>query len=136
MKKYFLFFLLASFLFTACNSGEDLPETEFIMVKFENKTGVDIENFTVSRQSIGSLGNGKKSDYMQYETFGQQYGFALVEAVADLDGKRYYTSSACSGICGTDSAPDGEWLEPGYYKVKVNISDELGGNYLEFIMQN
>ena len=24
---------------------------------------------------------------MQYETFGQQYGFSIVEAVVDLDGK-------------------------------------------------
>ena len=137
MKKYFLLFLLAPLLLlTACDKEEDLPPTDYIMVKFENKTGKDIENLTVSRVPVGTLGKGKKTEYLQYETLGQQYGFALVEAVGDIEGQRYFTSSACSGICGTESAPDGEWLEAGYYKVAVAISDELGGNYMEFVMQN
>ncbi len=136
MKKYFLLLLLlAPILFIACEK-EELPPTDFVMVKFDNKTGQDIENLTISRAAIGLLKKGKKTDYVQYESLGQQYGFALVEAVADIKGQRYYTSSACQGICGTESAPDGEWLEPGYYKIAIRISSEVGGNYMEFRMQN
>lgn len=131
MKKYFLLVLLLPLFFLACDK-EDLPPTDYVMVKFENKTGKNIENLLVSRASIGDVGKGKKTDYFQYDELGQQYGFALVEAVGDINGERYFTSSACRGICGTESAPDGEWLEPGYYKVAIRISDELGGNYLEF----
>lgn len=135
MKKYFLLFLLAPLLFTACSKEEELPPTDFVMVKFENKTGQKIENLSVSRAIIGDLNSGQTSpDYAQFEQLGEQYGYALVEAVADINGDRYFTSSACSGICGTDSAPDGEWLSPGYYKIRIAVSDELGGNYLEFVM--
>ena len=136
MKKYFLLLLIAPLFFVACDQGEDLPPTEFVMVKFDNKTGKDLENLSISREAIGELGRGKKSDYIQYQALGQQYGYALVEAVADIEGTRFYTASVCRGICGTESAPDGEWLEAGYYKIAIRISDELGGNYLEFIMSD
>ena len=133
MKKYFLLILISPLLFIACGK-EDLPPTDYVMVKFENKTGKDIEGLTVSRAVIGLLKKGKKTEYIEYESLGQQYGFALVEAVGDIDGKRHFTSSACQGVCGTNSAPDGEWLEAGYHKVAIRISDELGGNYMEFVM--
>lgn len=133
MKKLILLILIAPLLFFAC-SKEDLPPTEYVMVKFDNKTGKDIDNLSISRADIGRLNKGSKTDYIQYQDLGQQYGFALVEAVGDINGEKYYTSSACRGICGTDSAPDGEWLEPGYYKIAIRISAELGGNYLEFRM--
>ena len=133
MKKYFLIIPVLLLLLSAC-SKEDLPPTDFVMVKFENKTGKDIDNLTISRAAIRLLKKGKKTDYIEYEALGQQYGVALVEAVGDIDGKRFYASSACQGICGTASAPDGEWLEAGYYKVAIGLSDEAGGNYLEFVM--
>ena len=136
MKKYFLLLsFVAPLFFTACDK-EELPPTDFVMVKFENKTGSDIENLRISRAIIGQLKKGSKTDYIEYEALGQQYGFALVEAVGDIDGQKFYTSSACQGICGTESAPDGEWLEPGYYKIAIRISSEPGGNYMEFLMMD
>ncbi|MEO1261341.1 MAG: hypothetical protein AAFZ15_21230 [Bacteroidota bacterium] len=136
MKKYFLLLLMTPLFFVACDKSEDLPPTEYVMIKFENKTGKNLENLSISRASIGELGRGKKSDYVQYDALGQQYGYALVEAVADIEGTRFYTASACRGECGTPSAPDGVWLEAGYHKIAIRISDELGGNYMEFIMMD
>ncbi len=132
MKNIALLSLLLPFLFAACNQDEDLPATDFVMVKFVNQTGKDIHDLRISQVDIGLLKGGKTSDYFQYDALGEQYGYALVEAVGDIEGTRYYTASACQGVCGTETAPDGEWLEPGYYKVAVRISDELGGNYMEF----
>ncbi|HHM21359.1 MAG TPA: hypothetical protein ENJ20_04980 [Bacteroidetes bacterium] len=135
MKKVIFFLVLTSCLSVACNKEEALPPTDYIMVKFINKTGKDIQNLIVNRMDIGELKKGKTtSTYYQYEALGEQYGYALVETVATIDGTRFFTSSACQGVCGTASAPDGEWLTPGYYKIAVAISGELGGNYLEFRM--
>ena len=83
MKKYFLIIPVLLLLLSAC-SKEDLPPTDFVMVKFENKTGKDIDNLTISRAAIRLLKKGKKTDYIEYEALGQQYGFALVEAVVTL----------------------------------------------------
>ena len=138
MKKATLFLLLIiPFLFTAC-SGEDeqLPETDYVMVKFVNHSGQDIEGLVVSRNVIGDLGKGKTtSEYFMYESLGQQFGYALVEAVGNVNGIRHYTASACQGICDTPSAPHGVWLDPGYYKISVVIAHDEG-NYLEFRMMD
>lgn len=139
MKELF-FFLLAIplFLLTSCDkAAEDLPAPDVVMVKFVNKTGKDIEGLTVSRADVGSLGKGSSSgDYFRYESLGQQFGYALVETVGMVGGKRYYTASACRGVCDTPSAPHGEWLTPDYYKISVHISDEPGGDYLTFRMMD
>lgn len=127
--KYCLF--VALLVFSACKKEEDLPATETVMVKFENKTGSDLIGLTVSRAAVGDLKSGKTSDYFDYEQLGQQFGYALVEAVGTIDGKKYFTGAACQGICGTSSAPNGTWLEPGYYKVGVYIA-KSEPNALEF----
>lgn len=123
----FLFFL------TACDKqAEDLPTPDAVMVKFVNKTGKNLEDLVVSRARVGSLGKGKSSsDYFRYESLGQQYGYALVEAVATIEGKNYYTSSSCQGICGTPSAPAGTWLEPDHYNITIHI-DQDEPDALEF----
>ena len=135
MKKFFFLLLFAPLLFTACEEeSEILPEADAVMVKFINETGKDIEGLAVSRADIGLLSKGKTTDeHFRYEQLGQQFGYALVEAVGTINGKRYYTASACQGVCGTPSAPHGVWLEPGYYKISVHIAQDEG-NYLEFRM--
>ncbi len=135
-----LFLLLVTLVFagTACNKEtENLPTPEAVMIKFVNKSGESIEGLTVSRADIGYLKNGSTSEeYFRYEKLGQQFGYALVETVGTIDGKRYFTASACQGVCDTPSAPHGEWLTPGYYKISVRVSNEAGGDYLEFRMLN
>lgn len=135
-RPFFLLLAIPLFLLNACQKAEDLPATDYVMIKFVNKTGKDIEDMTVSRVDVNSLKKGGSSSYLEYDALGQQYGYALVENVATVGGKRYYTASACQGVCGTPSAPHGEWLEPGHYKISVHISDELGGNYLTFRMMD
>ena len=87
MKKYFLLLLIAPLLFLACEK-EDLPPTEFVMVKFENKTGKNMENLTISKASIGNLGSGDKTDYIQYEALGRQglVDFAAHDGVEQVIG--------------------------------------------------
>lgn len=128
--------LLASILlFTQCKKEENLPPTDYIMVKFVNQTGKDIEGLVVSRATVGDLGKGKTTrEYFQYETLGQQFGYALVEAVGNIGGKKHFTASACRGICGTESAPYGTWLEPGHYKMSIHLS-KSEGNAMEFRME-
>ena len=136
MKKYLFLLFATSLLFSSCgDDAANLPPTEVVMAKFENKTGKDIEGLVVSRANIGTLGKGKTSEYFEFNELGQQFGYALVEAVGTVDGKRFYTASACQGVCGTDSAPHGTWLEPDYYKITVHIAVEEG-NYLEFRLAN
>ncbi len=135
MKNFILIILISPSFFSSCHKDEKLPDTELVMIKFVNKTGDNIENLTISRAAIGTLKKGKStSEYIQYDSLGEQYGYALVEAVGDINGKKHFTSSACNGVCGTASAPDGNWLEPGYYKVAIRIANEAG-YYLEFKMQ-
>jgi len=134
MKKIFFVLLLAPLFFTSCGTEDALPDTEYVMIKFVNRTGEDIANLTVSRQAIGSLNKGKTSEYLPYDALGEQYGYALVEAVAEINGVKHYTSSACNGVCGTPSAPQGVWLTPGYYKISLH-TDYVGGNYMEYRME-
>jgi hypothetical protein len=130
--KIFHYCLFAVLLvFSACKKEENLPATETVMVKFENKTGSDISGLTVSRAEVGDLGKGKASDYFDYEQLGQQFGYALVEAVGTVDGKKFFTGAACQGTCGTSSAPHGTWLEPGYYTIGIYIAKDEP-NALEF----
>ncbi len=134
--KNFLYLLLLPFLFAACGEGAvDLPEPDAVMVKFENKTGENIEGLVVSRANIGDLGKGKTTgEYYRFETLGQQFGYALVEAVGTINGKRHFTASACQGVCGTDSAPHGTWLEPGYYRITIHLPP-AEKNTMEFRMK-
>lgn len=127
---YCLFTLLL--VFSACEKTETLPDTETVMVKFENKTGSDITELYVSRAEIGDLKKGKAtSGYFEYEQLGQQFGYALVEAVGTIDGRKFFTGSACQGTCGTPTAPQGTWLEPEYYKIGIYIAKNEP-NALEF----
>ncbi len=120
------------FLFASCKKGEDLPTPDAVMVKFVNQTGSDIEDLTVSRVAVGILKKGKTSEaYHHFEQLGQQFGYALVEAVGTINGKKHFTGAACQGICGTASAPNGTWLEPDYYKISVQIAKEEP-NAMEF----
>lgn len=127
---------LSTVLFTACDGKEEvLPETDAVMVRFSNNSGKDIEGLVVSRNEIGSLKKGKTTqEYFRYETLGQQFGYALVEAVGEINGTWYYTASACQGVCDTPSAPHGVWLDPGYYTISVTIAKDEG-NYLSFRVQ-
>ncbi|MBK9013123.1 MAG: hypothetical protein IPM82_03015 [Saprospiraceae bacterium] len=123
--KSFQFYLVFAVLlaFSACKKEETLPTSDAVMVKFVNQTGADIEGLTVSRVAVGDLKKGKTTDeYHRYETLGQQLGFALVEAVGTINGKKHFTGAACQGICGTASAPLGTWLEPNYYKIAILIA--------------
>lgn len=107
----------------ACGKSEDLPAADAVLVKFVNRTDADMVDLTVSRVEVEDLKKGQTSaEYYRYEALGQQYGFALVEAVGTVNGKRHFTGANCQGICGTSSAPDGTWLEPGYYKIEVLIA--------------
>lgn len=136
MKNIFFLLLLTPFFFTSCGEeAEVLPDATAVMIKFENKTGKDIEKLAVSRADVGELKKGKSSEYFEYNQLGQQFGYALVEAVGTINGDRYFTASACQGVCGTDSAPHGEWLEMGYYKISIHIAKDEG-KYLEFRMMN
>ncbi len=129
------FLLLATVLsFFACQKDENLPTPDTVMVKFENKTGSDITGLTVSRASIGDLKKGKTSAYISYDALGQQFGYALVEAVGTIGDKKYFTGAACQGICGTASAPQGTWLEPDYYKIGIFIAKNEP-NALEFKLE-
>ncbi|MBI1224327.1 MAG: hypothetical protein GC192_03740 [Bacteroidetes bacterium] len=131
MRLLQLLLLAALLSIFACKKDDALPATQTVMVKFENKTGYDIKYLSVSRAEVGDLKKGKTSEYFSYEQFGQQFGFALVEAVGTIDGKKYFTGSACQGICGTSSAPHGTWLNPGYYKIGIYIAKNEP-NALEF----
>ncbi len=92
------FFVLVSFF--ACSKEEDLPPAEAVMVKFVNKTGADIEGLSVSRVEVGDLKKGKSTaEYLRYEQLGQQYGYALVEAVGTINEKKHFTGAACQGVC-------------------------------------
>ena len=137
MKNFFFLLLFAPLLFTACEDEVDmLPEADAVMIKYINQTGKDITKLAVSRADVGTLEKGAtSSDYFRYEQLGQQFGYALVEAVGTIDDKRYYTASACQGVCGTPSAPHGVWLEPGYYEISIHIAHDEG-NYLEFRMKD
>lgn len=127
-----LLLLASALLFTYCKKEENLPATEYIMVKFVNRTGKDITGLVVSRNAIGDLGKDKTTaEYFQYETLGQQFGYALVEAVSHIDGKKHFTASACQGVCGTESAPNGAWLEPGYYRISIHLA-KGEANAMEF----
>lgn len=134
MKSFKLCLLVTSSLlfFSACEKEESLPPADTVMVKFVNKTGTDIEGLSVSRAEVGDLAKGKTtSEYYSYEALGQQYGYALVEAVGTINGKRHFTGANCQGVCGTESAPQGTWLEPDYYKISVHIAKNEP-NALEF----
>jgi hypothetical protein len=134
MRNLFTCFCLLALLFPACQK-EDLPPTEFVMIKFVNQTGKDIEELVVNRADVGLLKRGKTTEtYYPFERLGQQFGYALVEAVGSVNGKKHYTASACQGVCGTPSAPKGVWLEPGYYKISIHLAPDEG-NYLEFRMK-
>ncbi|MBI5913864.1 MAG: hypothetical protein HY842_00675 [Bacteroidetes bacterium] len=135
MKNLILFAFAILLAISACRKEEaTLPTPDAVMVKFVNKTGADIDGLTVSRADIGFLGKGKTTaEYFRFETLGQQLGFALVEAVGTIDGKKHFTGSACQGICGTESAPLGTWLTPGYYKISIHIAEDEP-NSLEFRM--
>lgn len=128
----FILSLAALLLVVSCQKEEQLPPADAIYVKFVNKTGSALEGLTVSREDVGDLPKGKSSDYIRYDAQGKQFNYALIDAVCTMNGKRYFRSSACSGTCGTPSAPSGVWLEKGYYKVVIAKSPELGGNYLDF----
>jgi hypothetical protein len=132
MKIFPFILAFASLLLAAGCQKEELPPADAIYIKFVNKTGSALEGLTVSREDVGDLSKGKSSDYIRYEAQGEQFKYALVDAVCTMNGKRYFRSSACSGICGTPSAPNGNWLEKGYYKVVIAKSQEVGGNYLDF----
>ena len=139
MKKQFLILLLAPFLLLSACKQEDanLPTPDAVMVKYVNKSGQDVEDLVVSKAEVGFLKKGKTSDeYFRYEKLGQQFDYALVETVGMVNGEKHYTASACRGVCGTPSAPNGVWLEPGYYKIAFRVSPELGGKYLEFKMMD
>ncbi len=131
--KYCFFAVLLAF--SACKKEDaNLPAPDAVMVKFVNKTGTDIVGLTVSRAEVGDLEKGKTtSEYFRFETLGQQLGFALVEAVGTVNGKKHFTASACQGTCGTGSAPLGTWLAPGYYKISIHIAEDEP-NSLEFRM--
>jgi hypothetical protein len=123
MRIFQSILLLAILSLFACGKSEDLPAADAVMVKFVNRTGADLEDLTVSRVEVEDLKKGQTSpEYYRYEELGQQYGYALVEAVGTVNGKRHFTGANCQGICGTDSAPNGTWLEPGYYKVEIIIA--------------
>ncbi|MEK7254721.1 MAG: hypothetical protein AAB316_08255 [Bacteroidota bacterium] len=134
MKRFLFPILLLTFLFSACEK-ENLPPADAVQVKFINKTGADIEGLVVTPAKPGLLEKGKTTgDYFRFEKLGQQFGYALVDAVGTIDGKRFYTAAACQGECGTASAPAGEWLENGYYKISIHIAKNEP-NSLEFRMQ-
>lgn len=136
MKKILSLLFILPILFAAC-SGEsaDLPAPDAVMVKFVNKTGENIEDLVVSRANVGDLGKGKTTgEYFRFESLGQQFGYALVEAVGTIEGKRHFTASACQGVCGTDSAPHGTWLEPNYYKISIHLAKDEK-NAMEFRME-
>lgn len=136
-KSFSICLLLASaFLLAGCQKEETLKDADAIYVKFVNKAGGDLSGLAVSRADVGDLSKGKSSDYIQYEALGEQFKFALIDAVCTMNGKKHFRSSACSGICGTPSAPNSKWLEKGYYKVVITKSNELGGNYLDFRLLN
>lgn len=136
--KNCLLLLLAACTFLSSCGGEavDLPAPDAVMVKFVNQTGENIEGLVVSKAQVGTLDKGKTtSEYFRFETLGQQFGYALVEAVGTINGKRHFTASACQGICGTASAPHGTWLEPDYYKISIHLpADEK--HTMEFRLQN
>lgn len=136
--KTLSFCLLAAgaFLLAGCQKEDTLKDADAIYVKFVNKAGADISGLAVSRADVGDLSKGKSSDYIRYEALGEQFKFALLEAVCTMNGKKHFRSSACSGICGTPSAPNSKWLGKGYYKVFITKSNELGGNYLDFRLSN
>lgn len=136
MKKI-IFLLLACCLLAACTSeSTEIPAPDTVMVKFVNKTGKYIEGLVVSKVQIGDLGKGKTTEaYHRYELLGQQFGYALVEAVGTINGKLHFTASACQGVCGTESAPNGTWLEPAYYKISIHLSTKEK-NALEFRMMD
>ncbi|MEK7254188.1 MAG: hypothetical protein AAB316_05550 [Bacteroidota bacterium] len=139
MKKLSILLLAIPLLLlsTCKKEAKNLPTPDAVMVKFVNKTGKNLEGLNVSRAAVGDLKKGATTgEYFRYETLGQQFGYVLVETVCTIDGKKYYTGSACQGVCGTPSAPNGIWLEPGYYKISIHISTELGGNYLVFRMMD
>ncbi len=130
------FQLTSTFLTTGCQK-EDIPkDADAVYAKFVNETGADISGLVVNRLDVGDLAKGKSSDYLRYESLGEQFKYVLVDATCMMNGIRYHRSSACSGVCGTPSAPFGNWLEKGYYKVVITKSAELGGNYLDFRLAN
>ena len=55
MKNFLPFLFLLPLLFTACSKEENLPATEYVMVKFQNKSGEDIQGLIVSRADVGDL---------------------------------------------------------------------------------
>ena len=135
MKQFFLLLLITPLFFTACeDEAEILPDAQAVMVQFVNRTGKDITGLAVSRADVGELNKGATSEYFEYNQLGQQFGYALVEAVGTINGDKYFTAAACQGVCGTESAPHGEWLEIGYYKISVHIARDEG-KYLEFLME-
>ncbi len=134
MKKLrqFAFLFIAAFAFLSCKK-ESLSPAESVMVKFVNLSEKDISNLIVNRVELGDLNKGKSSNYASFDQLGQQYGYALVEAVADISHEKYYAAAACQGVCGTASAPDGTWLEQGYYT--IGIKEDKPGNYLIFYLK-
>ncbi len=131
---WFRMLLLAGliWLVAGCNK-EDLPPPHAVHVKFVNQTGKDLSEVYVNLQELGTLKKGKSTrHYVEYERLGAQFGFALVEAVTTIDGEKYYASESCRGVCGTPSAPFGEWLPVGYYRIGIRLAPP--GHYLAFVM--
>lgn len=132
MKKFFALLPLIVLVLAACNK-EQLPPPEAIHIRFLNQTGQDISELYVNNQAIGKIKNGKHaSEYVTYPALGEQFGYALVEAVCTLEGEKYYASQACQGVCGTPSAPFGKWLPIGYYDIAIRQAPP--GNYIEFVV--
>ena len=132
MKKLIVFLPLILILIAGC-SKEELPAPEAIHVKFVNQTGHDLSELYVNNLSIGEIRNGSStSSYFTYPELGEQFGYALVEAVGTIQGEKHYASQACQGVCGTASAPHGKWLDIGYYKIAIRLAPP--GKYIEFVM--
>ncbi|MEZ4935203.1 MAG: hypothetical protein R2788_24095 [Saprospiraceae bacterium] len=98
------------------------------MVKFENKTGKNIENLLVSRASVGDVGKGKRRIIFNTTNLANNTVSHWSKQSAILIYERYFTSPPPAPghfAARSQHLMANGW--PGYYKIAIRISDELGG---------
>ena len=115
-----------SIIFSLLISGCSEPE---LSVKFENKTGHEIENLTVGDQIIGTLAAAKSTSYVDFESFGFDTGMPDEACYGVIKGARLESFNRFYW-CGTQKAK----VTEGKYILEIHLIETDSIDYL--VLQN
>ena len=114
-----LFFL--SFFIYACNNPVEHDTIESkLQVSFQNNSGYELKNFTVSDRIIGNIKSNSTTNYFAFDTFRFDSGRPDEDASAEIDG-RQVSNHYRSYWCGTEKLK----ADSGKYLVEINVQDTI-----------